>query len=285
MPPMEPPPDVREAVVRALEEDRAAADATSLALVPAAARPPRRQHGRAGGGVSGVDHATLAFQLCDPAVELDWLVGEGGRVADGDELLRCAGSARGLLAAERTALNFLQQLSGVATATAELVGLLGGEVKLLDTRKTVPGLRDAQKRAVVAGGGVNHRRDLEDQVLIKENHFALSGLEYGAAVRRAQEASPGKVVGAEAQTEAQAALALEAGADYVLLDNFDFATLPQVVARLRARFPAAQLEVSGGVRPENAAAIRGCGVDRVSVGWITHSSPALDLSFYLEAAG
>ena len=281
---MEPPPDVLRAVLSALAEDRTDHDATTLALVPAERRARGRVVCRADGVLSGCDYAAAAFSACDPAIELEWLAGEGSAVQDGEEVLRVAGPARGLLAAERPALNFLQQLSGVASATAALVAAVGPGVRVLDTRKTVPGLRDAQKRAVLAGGGVNHRRDLEDQLLLKENHFAMSGLGYAEAVRQAREGAGGRPVGVEADTEEQAVLALEEGADYVLLDNFEAETLPEVAARLRRRFPDAQLEVSGGVRLESAGRLRGAGVDRVSVGWLTHSAPALDLSFYLEPA-
>lgn len=281
---MELPRDVLRAVEQALVEDRADHDATSLALVPAARRARGRIVARADGVLSGCDYAAAAFVACDAAVELEWLAEEGARVRDGQEILRCHGTARGLLAAERTALNFLQQLSGVASATAEMVAAVGREVTVLDTRKTVPGLRHGQKRAVVSGGGVNHRRDLEDQLLLKENHFALSGMDYAEAVRHAKAASGGRIVGVEADTEEQAVQALEMGADYVLLDNFALAELPAVAGRLRARFPRAVLEVSGGIRLASAAGLRGCGVDRVSVGWLTHSAPALDLAFYLEPA-
>ncbi len=282
---MELPSDVYRAVLHALEEDRADHDVTTSAVVPNATRAQGRIVARAAGVLSGCDYATAAFQACDSRVRLEWTAREGDRLEPDQEVLRCSGIAHGLLAAERTALNFLQQLSGVATATAGLVDALGAPVQVLDTRKTVPGLRHGQKRAVVSGGGVNHRRDLSDQLLLKENHFALSGRDYAATVRVAKEAADGRVVGAEAQDEAEAALALEAGADYVLLDNFSAELLPGVVERLRAVHPHAVLEVSGGIRPDTAPALRGSGVDRVSVGWLTHTAPALDLSFYLEHAG
>ncbi|MHC4838705.1 MAG: beta/alpha barrel domain-containing protein, partial [Planctomycetota bacterium] len=167
------------------------------------------------------------------------------------------------------------------TATAIAVRRAGG-MAVLDTRKTVPGLRDAQKEAVVAGGGRNHRRDLEDQLLLKENHFALSGLDYAETVRQARAAAEGKVVGAEAQTLDEARLALAAGADYVLLDNFRGEELTAAVQRLRAEFPDAVLEASGGIGLAHLPQVAACGVDRVSMGALTHSVPSLDLSLLLE---
>ncbi|RMH03839.1 MAG: carboxylating nicotinate-nucleotide diphosphorylase [Planctomycetota bacterium] len=284
MPRMEPAGEVLETVRAALEEDRADADRTTRAVVPDDRKARGRILARAEGVLSGVAYATAAFRLCDPAVELEWLAEDGDRVQAGEVVLRCSGLAAGLLAAERTALNFLQQLSGVATATARMVAAAGPGLELLDTRKTVPGLRAAQKQAVVHGGGRNHRRDLEDQLLLKENHFALSGLSYAETVRQAVAAAEGRVVGVEAETEEQAIAALENGASYVLLDDFPDDTLAEVIARLRRSHPGAVIEVSGGVRLERVAHLRHSGADRISVGWITHSAPALDLSFGLERA-
>ena len=195
--------------------------------------------------------------------------------------MECSGLARGLLAAERTALNFLQQLSGVATLTAEAV-VVGGELQVKDTRKTTPGLRDAQKAAVSAGGGNNHRRDLEDQILLKENHFALSGLAYGETVEKAVASANGKDVGAEAQDLEEALLALAGGVTYVMLDNFERSTLADAIGKIRKQFPDAQIELSGGLKPEDLAQLSDWGVTRVSLGALTHSAPALDLSFLFD---
>ncbi|MCH2102113.1 MAG: nicotinate-nucleotide diphosphorylase (carboxylating), partial [Planctomycetes bacterium] len=192
--------------------------------------------------------------------------------------------ARGLLAAERTALNFLQQLSGVATVTAQAVAEAGGDFVVLDTRKTVPGMRDAQKAAVVSGGGINHRRDLKDQLLLKENHFAFSGRSYSETVAVAVAAAQGRAVGAEAQTLDEAHAALAAGATYVMLDNFDPAGLPAAVSSLRMQHPNAVVEVSGGLTPERLAVLRSAGIHRVSLGALTHSAPALDLSMLFDGA-
>lgn len=273
--------DVDESVRRALAEDGAADDATSLAVIGPEMRARARLLAKAEGVLAGRAYAEEAFRKCDPAVALVWHAGDGQRVRPGQLLLEARGRARGLLAAERSALNFLQRLSGIATATARAVAA-ARPVQVLDTRKTAPGLRDADKSAVRAGGGVNHRRDLSDQLLLKENHFALSGLDYAATVRRALAAAGGRRVGAEARTAEQAAQALEAGAHYVLLDNFAPVALPAVCARLRARFPGAVLEASGGLRLEDLGALSGSGLDRVSLGALTHSAPALDLSLLIE---
>lgn len=270
---------VEEVVRRALAEDRAHADATSQAVVSAEVRAHGQIVAKAAGVLAGVAYAAEAFAQACPDGHFDWRAADGQPVRPGDEVLRCHGSARGLLAAERVALNFLQQLSGVATLTARAVAAAGGAFAVFDTRKTVPGLRDAQKAAVVAGGGCNHRRDLDDQILLKENHFALSGLEYGETVARAVQAAAGRPVGAEATDLDEARAALRHGADYVLLDNFAPGVLREAVAALRAEHPDAVLEVSGGLSPDGLPALRDAGIDRVSLGALTHSAPALDLSF------
>ncbi len=271
-----------ETVRRALAEDGAGADLTSQAVVPEAACARARLIAKQNGVFAGRAWAEEAFRQCDPELRLEWSVEDGDPVRTGAQLLLVTGRARGLLAAERTALNFLQRLSGIATATARAVASAGG-VQVLDTRKTTPGLRDAEKAAVKAGGGRNHRRDLEDELLLKENHFALSGLDYAETVRRARAAYPSKRVGAEARSVEEAALGLTAGADYVLLDNFAPEALAKAVATLRRAHPHAVLEASGGLRPERLAHCSAAGLTRVSLGALTHSAPALDLSLLLEA--
>lgn len=279
---VDPRPDALAATVaRALAEDHAAADATSLAVVPAEAQAKAEVLVRADGILAGRAYAAETLRQCDPELIQEWFADDGEAVHPGQAVLQVRGAARAILAAERCLLNFLQQLSGVATATAIAVRR-AGDMAVLDTRKTVPGLRDAQKEAVVAGGGRNHRRDLEDQLLLKENHFALSGLDYAETVRRARAAAAGKVVGAEAQTLDEARLALAAGADYVLLDNFRGEELTAAVQRLRAEFPDAVLEASGGIGLAQLPQVAACGVDRVSMGALTHSVPSLDLSLLLE---
>ncbi|MGB0685660.1 MAG: carboxylating nicotinate-nucleotide diphosphorylase [Planctomycetota bacterium] len=279
---VDPRPDALAATVaRALAEDHAAADATSLAVVPAEAQAKAEVLVRADGILAGRAYAAETLRQCDPELIQEWFADDGEAVHPGQTVLQVRGAARAILAAERCLLNFLQQLSGVATATAIAVRR-AGDMAVLDTRKTVPGLRDAQKEAVVAGGGRNHRRDLEDQLLLKENHFALSGLDYAETVRRARAAAAGKVVGAESQTLDEARLALAAGADYVLLDNFRGEELTAAVRRLRAEFPDAVLEASGGIGLAQLPQVAACGVDRVSMGALTHSVPSLDLSLMLE---
>jgi len=274
---------VAETVRRALAEDGAGADATSLAVVPESARACAQLIAKQDGVLAGRAWAHEAFLQCDPGADLVWSADDGDAVRVGQLLLKVEGSARGLLGAERTALNFLQRLSGVASLTARAVAA-AGSLRVLDTRKTTPGLRDAEKAAVVAGGGQNHRRDLEDEILLKENHFALSGLGYAETVLRARAAFPGKRVGAEARTVEEAELGLSAGADYVLLDNFAPAALMAAVAELRRAHPAAVLEASGGLKPEQLAQLAASGLSRVSLGALTHSAPALDLSLLLAPA-
>jgi nicotinate-nucleotide pyrophosphorylase (carboxylating) len=280
---LEPPLEqgIQEQVRQALVEDHAWADATSDAVVPDGAQASGRIVAKASGVLSGVKYARAAFELCEPDGEFHWAAGDGSAVQPGEVVMICSGSAKGLLAAERTALNFLQQLSGVATLTARAVAN-GLDLQILDTRKTTPGLRDAQKAAVVAGGGVNHRRDLEDQILIKENHFVLAGIGYSEAVAKAVAKSGGKIVGAEAQNLQQACDALAEGATYVMLDNFPRQTLAAAIQKIRALHPNAQIEVSGGLNPDSLGQLSGMGVNRVSLGALTHSAPALDLSFLFD---
>ena len=272
---------VARTVALALEEDHAMADATSGAVVPSSARAKAEIVARAPGVLSGCAYANAALLQCDSNLQIHWFKTDGDAVVAGEQVMTCEGSAVGILAAERTALNFLQQLSGVATQTALAVAQ-AGSVRVLDTRKTVPLHRDAQKQAVVHGGGENHRRDLEDQLLLKENHFALSGLPYAETVKAAIQQAKGRKVGIEAETYEQAQAALAAGAAYVLLDNFKGEALRDVSARLLAEFPGAQLEASGGYAIDELAGLAEMGLNRVSMGGLTHSTPALDLSMLLQ---
>lgn len=273
--------NVARTVALALDEDHAMADATSSAVVPPDARAKAEIVARANGVLSGCAYAHAALQQCDANMQIDWFKADGDAVVAGEQVLTCEGSAVGILAAERTALNFLQQLSGVATQTA-LAVKEAGTVRVLDTRKTAPLHRDAQKAAVVHGGGENHRRDLEDQLLLKENHFALSGLSYAATVEAALVHAKGRKVGVEAETYEQAQEALAAGAAYVLLDNFKGDALREVASRLLAEFPQAELEASGGYAIHELSGLAAMGLNRVSMGGLTHSVPALDLSMLLQ---
>lgn len=280
--------DLATVVERALDEDLGPGDITAQAVVPASARARARLLQKTPGVVFGFDAAEEAFRRCG-AEHFDRLVVEGQwREEIPVELAVVTGSARAVLAAERVALNFLGLLSGVATLTAQFVDAARpGGAQVLDTRKTIPGLRALQKAAVVAGGGVNHRRGLYDAILIKENHSELAG-GVGAAVERVRSEHPEMPIEVECRDAGEVSEALEAGAERLLLDNMRIAGLRSAVA---ARDQAAahggrraELEASGGVSLATVAEISETGVDYVSVGALTHSAPALDLSLLLEPA-
>jgi nicotinate-nucleotide pyrophosphorylase (carboxylating) len=268
-------------VKRALAEDLGSGDVTTEATVSSDARARAVITQKAAGMIFGLDPAEETFRALDPDVELERLVAEGAW-REGGDVLRIEGRARAMLSAERTALNFLQRLSGVATLTAryvrEIQGIGDPPPRILDTRKTTPGLRALEKAAVAAGGGVNHRAGLYDAILIKENHATIAG-GVGAAVRQAQAAAPGLTLEVECRTLDEVDEALAAGASWILLDNMTPDQLRAAVAQVRGR---AELEASGGVSLETLRAIASTGVDFISVGALTHSAPALDLSLMLE---
>jgi nicotinate-nucleotide pyrophosphorylase (carboxylating) len=273
-------------IARALAEDIGAGDVTSAATVPADARARARIVQKAPGVLFGIEAAREAFRQSG-AGQLELIVAEG-QWRDGvpADVALIAGAARGLLAAERVALNLLGHLSGIATLTARFVEAAraeGGRATILDTRKTTPGLRALEKAAVRAGGGSNHRLGLYDAILIKENHVALAG-GLAAAVEAARLAQPALPVEVECRDAAEVAAALAVGADRLLLDNMDAEGLAAAVATRDAAGSEAGLEASGGVSLETIAAISASGVDYVSVGALTHSAPALDLSLLLEPA-
>jgi nicotinate-nucleotide pyrophosphorylase (carboxylating) len=275
-----------ELVSRALAEDIGSGDVTAEATVPAGARARARIVQKQAGIVFGLEAAREAFRQTG-AGELDALMVEG-QWRDGvpAEVALIRGPARPLLAAERVALNFLAHLSGVATSTARFVEAArraGGGAAVLDTRKTIPGLRELEKAAVRAGGGRNHRMGLYDAILIKENHSALAG-GLAAAVESAQAARPELAVEVECRDAAEVEAALAAGADRLLLDNMDPEGLRRAVAARDVAGSGATLEASGGVDLETIGAIAASGVEFVSVGALTHSAPALDLSMLLEPA-
>ena len=275
-----------ELVARALAEDLGSGDITAEATVPADARGRARIVQKRPGVVFGFAAAREVFRQTG-AGELDVLMVEG-QWRDGvpAEVAFSSGPARALLAAERVALNLLGHLSGVATLTAryvEAVREAGGRSAILDTRKTTPGLRALEKEAVRAGGGRNHRHGLYDAFLIKENHVAIAG-GIEAAVRLAREAGEGKVVEIECRDRTEVEAALAAGADILLLDNMDPEAMRRAVALRDAAGSPAQLEASGGIDLENVGPISATGVDLISVGALTHSAPALDLSMLLEPA-
>ncbi|HEY5977698.1 MAG TPA: carboxylating nicotinate-nucleotide diphosphorylase [Solirubrobacterales bacterium] len=276
-----------ELVGKALAEDVGGGDVTSLATVPEEARARARIVQKAPGVVFGLGPVAEAMRQCG-VDDIDNLVVEGQwRQEVPAEVLLASGSARGLLAAERTALNFLGHLSGVATTTARYAEALAGTgAQVLDTRKTTPGLRALEKAAVQAGGGRNHRIGLFDAILIKENHIALAG-SLARAVHGARSKYPDLAVEVECRNLDEVSYALGTGADVLLLDNMDTGTLREAV-RLRDENSAAgkgpSLEASGGVTLETVRAIGETGVDFVSVGAMTHSAPALDFSLLLEPA-
>ena len=270
-------------VDRALAEDLGDGDATSEATVEPAARGRATITQKAPGVIYGLDIAEAVFARLDPGVRTQRLGPEGEWREAGAEVLRVEGPARALLTGERTALNFLGRLSGIATLTAQVVARVreaGGTAQILDTRKTTPGLRTLEKAAVAAGGGVNHRAGLYDAILIKENHSALAG-GVGEAVRRARAARPELPLAVEVRDAAEIDDALRAGAPRLLLDNMTPDQVRAAVAQVEGR---AELEVSGGVSSDTVLVYATIdGVDYVSMGALTHSAPALDLSLSLEA--
>jgi nicotinate-nucleotide pyrophosphorylase (carboxylating) len=269
---------IEETVARALAEDVGDGDVTTAATVPAGARAFARITQKAPGVVFGLDLAETAFRALDPDANIERLAAEG-TWRDNGPVMTVEGAARALLTAERTALNFLQRLSGVATLTAQCVHAVHGTgARILDTRKTTPGLRALEKAAVAAGGGTNHRAGLYDAILIKENHAALAG-GVGEAVRRARLAAPALPLEVECRTLAEVEEALAAGAPRILLDNFTTAGLREAVRHVGGR---AELEASGGITLETLRETAATGVQFVSVGALTHSAPALDLSLILE---
>jgi nicotinate-nucleotide pyrophosphorylase (carboxylating) len=241
---------------------------------------------KAAGVVSGVEVARFVFQRYDPRIGFDALVADGAAVTPGTELATVSGPARSLLTAERTALNLLQRLSGVATATARYVKAIEGtKARIVDTRKTTPGLRQMEKAAVLHGGGANHRFGLADGVLIKDNHLAaiLGPDRVGKAVRQARAGAPHTLrIEVEVTTLDELDEALAAGADIVLLDNMSDEEMAEAVRRTNGR---ALLEASGGVTLERVRSIAETGVDLISVGALTHSAPALDISLELTLSG
>jgi nicotinate-nucleotide pyrophosphorylase (carboxylating) len=270
--------DATEALVRAaLDEDAAFHDVSTLATVLSDRHVRASLVARADGVIAGVPLACEAFRLLDARTTIRVECVDGTPVRAGDIVLRLSGHARALLSAERVALNYLQRLSGVASLTAQFVAAVAGTTtRILDTRKTTPGWRHLEKYAVRCGGGENHRLDLRSGVLIKDNHLAAIGGDVALAVERARGiAAPGTMVQVECDTLTQVEAALAAGADSVLLDNMSLAQLRDAVTRCAGR---AITEASGGVSLGTVRAIAECGVDRISVGALTHSAPALDLA-------
>jgi nicotinate-nucleotide pyrophosphorylase (carboxylating) len=278
-----PTEGVREIVARALAEDLGAGDVTAEAVIDELAQSRAEIVQKEPGVLFGLEAAAETFRQTG-AGPLDASAPEGiWRDPVPATVATLAGPARSLLAGERTALNFLCHLSGVATLTARFVEAVDGSTAtILDTRKTTPGLRALEKAAVAAGGGTNHRMGLDDAILIKDNHAALAG-GVGKAVRRAREARPGMEVEVECGDLTEVSEAIAAGAERLLLDNMGPDMLREAVAaREAAADGAPELEASGGITVENVAEIASTGVDFISVGALTHSAPALDISMTIE---
>ena len=276
-----PDPGIEDLITLALAEDVGAGDLTAEAVVEPGTRVRARIDQKAPGVLYGLDVAEAVFRRLDPGVSVERRRGEGKWLDDPPAtVLELEGDARALLTGERTALNFLAHLSGIATATAAVVAQLRGTgVQVLDTRKTTPGLRALEKRAVAAGGGHNHRMGLHDAILVKDNHIAVAG-GVGEATRRALARRPPSVaVEVECGTLADVEEALAAGAQRLLLDNMNPAQLRAAAQLVAGR---AELEASGGITGAALKEVAGTGVELVSLGFLTHSAPALDLSMTIE---
>jgi nicotinate-nucleotide pyrophosphorylase (carboxylating) len=271
---------LRDIVATALAEDIGPGDITSELVIPPAVMAQGRFLAKQPGVLSGLDVAAECFRQMDAAVEFRALLNEGDRFAAGTDLATVSGPARALLGAERVALNFLQRLCGIATFTRAFVARTAGtRAHIVDTRKTTPGLRLLEKQAVRAGGGSNHRFALYDGILLKDNHLAVAG-GVNEAVSAARAHAPHLLkIEVEVTTAAQLMEALAAGADVALLDNMTLEELEDAVAHGAGRIV---LEASGGITLENVADVAGTGVDLISVGALTHSAPALDISLEIE---
>lgn len=278
--PFEPldPGAYRELVRRALAEDFGWGDVTTETIIDRSQKARGVITAKASCVIAGTDVAAEAFRQLDPAAQITIHCPDGSRCDPGRDVAEIRGLAAALLTAERTALNFLQRLSGIATLTRQFVDAAGGRIAVLDTRKTTPILRALEKYAVRAGGGMNHRSGLDDGILIKDNHIRLSGSVTRAVtqMRKSNHEMPTEV---EAQSLAQVDEALEAGADIVLLDNLSTADITEAVKRCRGR---AKTEISGGVILQRMGELAATGADFVSIGALTHSAPAVDLSFEIE---
>lgn len=270
----------REVVARALAEDLGALGDVTAGLVPADASVAASIRSRAHGVLAGRLAAAEAFAAVDPAIEVGWQAADGDRLQPGSLIATVAGPLRSVLTAERTVLNLLGHLSGVATLTRRYADAAGPRARVRDTRKTTPGLRALEKAAVRAGGGANHRGSLSEGILVKDNH--LAGLSIGDAVAEARRRWPGVPVEVECDDLDQVKAALAAGAEMVLVDNM---TPEQVAAAAEVVGGRVPLEVSGGVTLERVGAYAEAGADLISVGALTHSAPVLDVGLDLEGTG
>ncbi len=276
--------EARALLEAALAEDVGPGDFTTLWTVPPGTRGEAVIVAKAPGVIAGMEVCVAAFHAVDAGLEVEPLRGDGNAVEPGDEVLRARGSAGSVLTAERTALNFLQQLSGVATATRRYVEAVAGTgARVIDTRKTTPGMRMLEKAAVRAGGGANHRVGLHDMVLVKDNHIAAAG-GIAAAVEAVRARNDrGLKVEVETTTPEEVEEALAAGVDRVMFDNMPVPLLARMVERVHALGAGRpETEASGGITLDTIRAVAETGVDFVSVGALTHSAPALDLSLRLR---
>jgi nicotinate-nucleotide pyrophosphorylase (carboxylating) len=268
-------PEFRACIQRALEEDIGSGDATSEAIIPAGAHMQAQIVAKQAGVVAGLDVAQAAFLMVDPGIDFVTLVAEGKQVNTSTILAKISGPARSMLVAERVALNFLGRMSGIATLTRQFVEAVAGtSAVILDTRKTAPGLRLADKLAVQCGGGQNHRMGLYDMILIKDNHIDFAG-SLPAAVRSARSGNSGLEIEVETRTLEDVAAALELGVERILLDNMSLEQMRAAVQLARGR---AKLEASGNVELEGVRRIAETGVDYISIGALTHSVKVFDVS-------
>jgi len=267
----------REIVRRALAEDLGWGDVTTEAVIPSELRARGVILAKSSCVIAGLEVAAEAFSQLDPGCVVDRKRTDGDRCEPGDVVAEVHGQAASMLTAERTALNFLQRLSGIATLTRRFVDASGGTITVLDTRKTTPTLRALEKYAVRAGRGTNHRAGLDDGVLIKDNHVRLAG-GVAEAVKRMKAAGPEMPIEVEAQSLEEVDAAIAAGADIILVDNLPIEIIREAVKRVNGR---AKIELSGGVTLERLPALATTGANYVSVGALTHSAPAADLSFEL----
>ena len=274
------PDDYRELVRHALDEDRGRGDATSAAVITKGQRARGVILAKSELVVAGFEVAAETFRQLDSAVVIEVLWSDGSRVDANEPIAFVTGDAISLLTAERTALNFLQRLSGIATLTAKFVAAAAGRITILDTRKTTPGLRVLEKYAVRCGGGTNHRQRLDDGILIKDNHKRLAGGVRNAAIAAMKQAN-GLPVEVEVENLAELDEVLATGVPRILLDNFTTYDIREAVTRVKGR---ATLEISGGVTLDRLPELATTGADFVSIGALTHSAPAADLSFELEPA-
>jgi nicotinate-nucleotide pyrophosphorylase (carboxylating) len=269
---------VRDVVARSLAEDLGLlGDLTSLAVIPAEAIGRGRFVTRADGVLAGSAAAAETFRQLDPTVTVHWLVADGSQIRSGDDLAIVSGPLRSVLTGERTALNLLRHCSAIASLTNRFVLAAAGRTRILDTRKTTPGLRALEKAAVRAGGGFNHRESLSDAVLIKDNHLVACDL--GEAIDRARTRWPGRLIECECDTLDQVVAARAARADRILLDNMSPEMVKEAIGLLDGTVP---VEVSGNVDLETIGAYAAVGADYVSVGAITHSAGQLDLALDLD---